>query len=57
MRLSDNEVRKHVNQINKTDDFVVALKMSLPQQRQIYAALPGGMRRKFAIAGRDRYGR
>ena len=57
MRLSDNEVRKHVIQINKTDDFVAALKMSLPQQRQIYAALPGGMRRMFAIAGRDRYGK
>ena len=53
MRLSNNEVIKHVNQINKTRDFSAALKLSLPQQRQIYAALPGGLRRMFAIAGRD----
>lgn len=53
MRLSDNEVRKHVNRINNTRDFAAALKLSLPQQRQIYAALPGGMRRIFSITGRD----
>ena len=53
MRLSNNEVIKHVNKINNTHDFVAALKLSLPQQRQIYAALPGGLRRMFAIAGRD----
>ena len=55
MRLSNNEVMKHIKQINKTRDFAAALKLSLPQQRQIYAALPGGLRRMFAIAGRDRY--
>ena len=53
MRLSNNEVIKYVKQINKTRDFSAALKLSLPQQRQIYAALPGGMRRIFSITGRD----
>ena len=53
MRLSNNEVIKYVKQINKTRDFSAALKLSLPQQRQIYAALPGGRSRIFSITGRD----